>query len=50
MEDLNDHPHYALLKSESFVSDSDRAWEVWVRKAERTLGHPLDGKQSIDGL
>lgn len=49
MEDLNEHPHYALLKSESFVSDNERAWLSWVKKVERKLGHDLDGNQFIHG-
>lgn len=43
------NPHLALGLSESFESDSDRAWSRWVRKAERMLGHDLDGNQDRDG-
>lgn len=43
------NPHAALLASESYQSDRERAWERWVRKVERKLGHTLDGNQNTDG-
>lgn len=49
MDDLNDHPHYALLRSESYVSPSERMWEKWVRAVEKLLGHDLDRTQWMDG-
>jgi hypothetical protein len=49
MTDLSDHPHFALLKSESYVSPNERAWLAWVKKAENLLGHSIDGDQDRDG-
>lgn len=43
------NPHLALAVSESYVSEGERAWERFVRKVERKLGHSLDGTQGIDG-
>lgn len=49
MTDLNEHPHYMLLQSESYVSQEERRWLAWVAKVEAILGHPLDGDQKTDG-
>lgn len=43
------NPHLALWQSESYVSPSERAWERWVKKVERALGHTIDGDQDRDG-
>jgi hypothetical protein len=43
------NPHAALLASESYESPSDREWARWVRRAEKKLGHSLDGNQATDG-
>lgn len=46
---LEDHPHFQLLQSESYVSPREREWERWVKKVEKLLGHNLDGNQQRDG-
>ncbi len=43
------NPHLALWQSETHVSASERAWDRWVAKVEKLLGHPLDGDQDRDG-
>lgn len=43
------NPHAALWASENFVSASDREWARYVRRAEKLLGHSIDGNQSTDG-
>src|SRR4051812_26818184 len=43
------NPHAALWASESFVSDNEREWLRWVRRAEKLLGHSIDGNQATDG-
>ena len=43
------NPHLALWQSENSVSLSEREWFRWVRKAEKALGHTLDGNQATDG-
>jgi hypothetical protein len=48
-DDLNDHPFAIHMATESFVSDSERAWLKWVKKVEKLLGHDLDGNQDCDG-
>lgn len=47
--DINEHPHFALLQSENYVSPRERAWLQWVKKVEGLLGHSLDGDQDTDG-
>lgn len=50
MSDLWDvNPHLALAQSESYESPGDRAWYAFVKKAEKLLGHDLDGHQERDG-
>lgn len=44
-----EHPFMDFVASESHVSAGDRAWERWVNRAERELGHSLDGNQERDG-
>lgn len=43
------NPHLALWASENYVSPTERAWEAWVSKVEKKLGHSLDGNQTTDG-
>jgi hypothetical protein len=40
------NPHLALWQSENYVSPGERAWLAWVAKAEKLLGHDLDGDNS----
>lgn len=47
--DISEHPHFALLQSESYVSPREREWERWVKRVEKLLGHDLDGNQQRDG-
>jgi len=44
-----ENPHLDLWRSETFESDSDRAWEAWTVKVEKILGHDLDGDEERDG-
>lgn len=44
------NPHLALWQSESYVSPSERAWERWVKKVEKLVGHSIDGDQDRDGF
>jgi hypothetical protein len=48
-DDLSEHPFEVFRRGESFVSDDERAWLRFVRKAEKLLGHSLDGNQKTDG-
>lgn len=41
--------HFEFAALESYVSPGERAWLRWVAAAEKTLGHDLDGDQSVDG-
>lgn len=47
LDEIN--PHLGLCLSESYVSPREREWEHWVRRAEKLLGHDLDGNQGTDG-
>lgn len=47
--DCECNPHLELAASESFVSQSERAWLRWIRKVEKLLGFDLDGNQDRDG-
>lgn len=47
--DCECNPHLALWASENHVSPRERAWEAWVAKVEKLLGHDLDGNQERDG-
>lgn len=46
---LDDHPMAVFAAGESYESPGDRAWAKWVKKAERLLGHDLDGNQDTEG-
>ncbi len=43
------NPHLGLWASENHVSASDREWARFVRRAEKLLGHSIDGNQATDG-
>lgn len=48
MHDLSEiNPHLALAQSESYVGPG--AWERFVARVERLIGHDLDGDQERDG-
>lgn len=47
LDEIN--PHLALWRSETYVNQGEKAWEAWVKKVERLLGHSLDGNQKTDG-
>lgn len=50
LQDLSEiNPHLALAAWESFVSDDERRFGAWSRKAEKLLGHSIDGNQGADG-
>lgn len=44
------NPHLALAQSESFQSAGDREWARFVYRAERLLGHGIDGNEQTDGF
>lgn len=44
-----EHAFMDFVRSESYVSPSEKRWLAWVRKAEKLLGHDLDGNQNRDG-
>lgn len=44
-----EHPHFDLLRSESYVSPSEQRWLAWIRRARRQSGRDLDGDQIRDG-
>lgn len=49
-EDISEtNPHAALWKSENYVSPSEQAWDRFYAKAERLLGHHLDGDEKENG-
>lgn len=43
------NPHLGLAISESYISTGERAWLAWAAKAEKLLGHDLDGNEDRDG-
>ena len=45
MTDLENHPFSAaaIAREAGIPDDLERAWLAWVAKAERMLGHDLDG-------
>lgn len=43
------NPHLGLWQSETFVSDNEREWLRYVRRAEKLLGHSIDGNEATDG-
>lgn len=43
------NPHLGLALSESYISGSERDWLRWVKKAEKLIGHSLEGNQATDG-
>jgi len=47
--DLSDHPFAIHMATESYVSPYERRWLAWVKKAEKLLGHSIDGDQDRDG-
>lgn len=50
MSDLSEiNPHLALWQSENYVSPGEQAWLRWIDRAEKLLGHDLDGNQDRDG-
>lgn len=46
---LEDHAFLQFMAAESYVSNSERAWLLWVKRVERCLGHSLDGNEEWDG-
>lgn len=48
LDDLNDHP-FAIHAAAEAAGLDDTAWERWTARAEKILGHSLDGNQELDG-
>lgn len=38
-----------FVRSESYVSPTEKRWFAWGKKVEKLLGHDLDGNQATDG-
>jgi hypothetical protein len=48
-DDLNEHPFAVFMRGERVETESDIAWDRWVKKVEKFLGHSLDGNEEEDG-
>lgn len=48
-DDIFEGSFMEFAVGESYVSPRERAWERWVAKVEKLLGHDLDGNQDRDG-
>jgi hypothetical protein len=48
-DDLNDHPVAVFQAGENYVSDKERNWLRWIKRAEYLAGHSLDGDEDVDG-
>lgn len=38
-----------FVRSESYVSPTEKRWLAWCKKVEKLLGHDLDGNQATEG-
>lgn len=47
--DLQDHPFYIHMQTESYVSPGEREWLKWAKAVEKIMGHDIDGNQERDG-
>ena len=44
-----DHEFMAFARNENFQSTYESKWEKWITKAEKLIGHCLDGDQNTNG-
>lgn len=47
--DGHDSTFMDFVRSESFISESEREFETFIKSVEEIVGHSLDGDQNCDG-
>lgn len=46
---IDNHEFMSFARNENFMSTYESNFEKWIKKAEKLIGHCLDGNQDTDG-